>query len=558
MRALLFGPVGLRRSQLLWRGTGLTVVLAYLAAYHWHFRETHRSFPLAWESFLEFCEAIDGGEEHLFALAGLSLVLFGGRGLTLLAAGVTALLVTWGTALDPNRFPSAELPLFFFLPLSALVVLALERGSDESARERRDVAIARLFRVTLVSSLGFSALHKLNGDFFDVDASCSTKIASWVAEAWGPAGEVVSAFGSPLFTVCAEGGLTLLLLFAPRVAVVGIALFFMPLGLVGAVRITTIMMVMSWAFLRPDDFAPEMARRRWGTFAVLWLALVAASWVIYRANVLGPESIALVEGFTVFSVVVAVLSFVARGRGSAVPSTPLPARMRVVIAMAALLLVLNGFSPYLGLKYNFSFAMWSNLRVDAAGWNSWVVPRAVSLIPVEERYVDVKSIQIVTRSGVLVPRGETPALGFVNGVRGLAAKGGFHVELRVRQNGRLFAFDGGVEEPGLAEMLSQLAAEEGDVLQVRRARIRPDQDYDANYERRLEPALFSSARFRSAIEDLHGKGFRVDIVFRYAGRQHEYEDALVDEDFQSFVEALPVDNLDPGKLDATRPQRCLH
>jgi len=46
----------------------------------------------------------------------------------------------------------------------------------------------------------------------------------------------------------------------------------------------------------------------------------------------------------------------------------------VVWAVVAVWL-LNGFSPYLGLKFNYSFAMLANLRVDNARCNHLLIPR---------------------------------------------------------------------------------------------------------------------------------------------------------------------------------------
>ena len=45
----------------------------------------------------------------------------------------------------------------------------------------------------------------------------------------------------------------------------------------------------------------------------------------------------------------------------------------------ALILIVNGMSPYLGVKYRFSVAMLSNLRVDQERWNSYVIPKWVRL-----------------------------------------------------------------------------------------------------------------------------------------------------------------------------------
>ncbi|MCY1013939.1 hypothetical protein OV079_52120 [Nannocystis pusilla] len=76
----------------------------------------------------------------------------------------------------------------------------------------------------------------------------------------------------------------------------------------------------------------------------------------------------------------------AAGRGSR-SLAPRRSRLRLpggphhrsfAVATIALLLAL-GSSPYLGLKYRYSFAMLSNLRVDDARWNSLIVPRQVRL-----------------------------------------------------------------------------------------------------------------------------------------------------------------------------------
>lgn len=46
----------------------------------------------------------------------------------------------------------------------------------------------------------------------------------------------------------------------------------------------------------------------------------------------------------------------------------------MVVFLTACFWLLNGFAPYLSLKFNYSFAMLSNLRVDDARWNHLVIP----------------------------------------------------------------------------------------------------------------------------------------------------------------------------------------
>jgi hypothetical protein len=54
-------------------------------------------------------------------------------------------------------------------------------------------------------------------------------------------------------------------------------------------------------------------------------------------------------------------------------------------------LVLSGVGPYLGLKYRYSFAMLSNLRVDDSRWNHLLVPPSVRVR--DDRMVHVLEVR---------------------------------------------------------------------------------------------------------------------------------------------------------------------
>jgi hypothetical protein len=62
--------------------------------------------------------------------------------------------------------------------------------------------------------------------------------------------------------------------------------------------------------------------------------------------------------------------------GSRVHYRPRQLAHYMIIALA----LLNGLCPYLGLKTQGSFTMFSNLRTEAGHWNHLIVPRAVRLI----------------------------------------------------------------------------------------------------------------------------------------------------------------------------------
>ena len=55
-----------------------------------------------------------------------------------------------------------------------------------------------------------------------------------------------------------------------------------------------------------------------------------------------------------------------------------------------LLTILNGTSPYLGLKTETAFAMYSNLRTEGERSNHLLVPRAVQLFDFQQNLVEIK------------------------------------------------------------------------------------------------------------------------------------------------------------------------
>ncbi|MFY0534156.1 hypothetical protein [Nannocystis pusilla] len=134
-----------------------------------------------------------------------------------------------------------------------------------------------------------------------------------------------------------------------------------------------------------DVAALAVALRRRGLWlALAGLVLLAISHSLYR----GPNNWAIFAVFQVVLLLAACLAAVGlRDAAGAWSFAPRRSRLRLpggphhrsfAVATIALLLAL-GSSPYLGLKYRYSFAMLSNLRVDDARWNSLVVPRQLRL-----------------------------------------------------------------------------------------------------------------------------------------------------------------------------------
>jgi hypothetical protein len=85
--------------------------------------------------------------------------------------------------------------------------------------------------------------------------------------------------------------------------------------------------------------------------------------------------------------------------------------LRPVYAAVALVLVVNAASPYVGLKTEASFAMFSNLQTEPGHWNHLVVPEAVRVFGAQDELVRLDASNAPTlerrrRAGTLMVRFE--------------------------------------------------------------------------------------------------------------------------------------------------------
>jgi hypothetical protein len=62
-----------------------------------------------------------------------------------------------------------------------------------------------------------------------------------------------------------------------------------------------------------------------------------------------------------------------------------------ILVIAPLVVLLNGMSPYLGLKTENSFTMYSNLRTEAGYWNHSFMPQSMQVFGMQDRLVRVVS-----------------------------------------------------------------------------------------------------------------------------------------------------------------------
>jgi hypothetical protein len=221
--------------------------------------------------------------------------------------------------------------------------------------------------------------HKLNQEFFSVEHSCAAQMAQffcWDRHICDVRTAKLLSLVAIWGTIVAEGIIPALLV-VPATVVWGLLaalVFHFSLGLLGIVNFSAVMYAALLAFV-PDSAVKIVASRvlQWGILPALLssVAFVLIVWMVtprsagrncrYRAR-------GLAWGVQVLFGIVTALAVLGIAACLRLPNVHLGLRapfphFAVLICIWAAFLA-NGLSPYLGLKTEFSFAMFSNLRCD--------------------------------------------------------------------------------------------------------------------------------------------------------------------------------------------------
>lgn len=375
------------RMSLVWRLFGLVLVLLWLQ----HMNE---------DSVFAFAEKSAASLDAL-AACGVALLVAGPSLLVLLASGSVGawffLDVLAGVrTLD---FMADEYAVQAGLPIVAAIVSGVHlvhvargarpRGLRVDAELRGDIddLHARIFRIFTITTLAFAGLHKLNTDFF-ASGSCAA-LANRLETWWTLPFDVPSA--GPAAVVTLELLTAAMLLIYPRLGILLVVYVMAGLGHIGPSAFASTCVVMSLAFFDRGDIVltRRFFQRRWGAVVAITLLVIGVSFSTYRAP-LPWLKYGLLEALLVTVTCMVIGVGLARLRRLATlrrrllpaavrwwrrPTTLMPG----LSSWLALILVVNGMTPYLGVKYRFSTAMLSNLRVDQERWNSYVIPEWVRL-----------------------------------------------------------------------------------------------------------------------------------------------------------------------------------
>jgi hypothetical protein len=308
------------------------------------------------------------------------------------------------------------------VPVIAMARAVRTAGEDGDLvrryRAEVDWGITAVFRVMAIHVLGFAALHKLNSDFFDPTVSCialEERLTRW----WGLPPAFYRWFGS-VHVVIAEALAPLLLAFAPWVGIAFTVALVSIFASIGAPAFAGLVITMALAFLPSSAQAAlrDGARRFWPIMLLCVLAVLAAR-IAYRAR-FPWLPLAITQSLAVLTLWCCGFFAADRLRRwrhastlRAEPTNDGPRAapgIRAWIACMAVVCTFNGMTPYLGLKFQYSFAMLSNLRVDDERWNSWIFPRWLRLTAHDDfvhvaraRYKKLPSGPVMERAGLLDP-----------------------------------------------------------------------------------------------------------------------------------------------------------
>jgi hypothetical protein len=239
-------------------------------------------------------------------------------------------------------------------------------------------------QIVVVLSYTLACFHKLNSEFLTAERSCAAGLGRLYLEDREIGGERLKRCFSAFAiyeTLALEAAIPILLL-GPQTRAVGICaavLFQFQLGLLCHVHFSALMYAGLAAFV-PSSSWHELADSigRLGWFGMLALAAVGAAlgWRFGISSICrhprAGRALQILFGIYSAAAFLAAVLLVRDGVPAESPFTRLGAGEAALLAVVAALFLLNGIAPYLGLKTEFSMAMFSNLRVDP--WRHLIVP----------------------------------------------------------------------------------------------------------------------------------------------------------------------------------------
>jgi hypothetical protein len=345
-----------------------------------------------------------------------ALVLRPGHvGVLVVTAAVDFAFVLQGMPETANHLLFEALVCFTWLLAFALAALAArKRGAtvreiwrgDPNAPFALEGSLPPL-KLALLLLYWLSVLHKLNYDFLDPEVSCASYMYRRVAELLPLPRAVWAEYLSIWGTLLAEAAVPALLLYRRswRLGLIAALLFHLLLGFdptPGIYSFTGLLYAL-FILLLPDEFvdtAGQELRRLRARVSDRVLLYVRLAGLLLWGGILVNTALrgdrwSFGVGFPIFvlwallvgaAYVITLLRTPAR---DATLPVRVAARTPLWLWVLPCLVVLTGFNPYLGLRTQLSFSMFSNLRTEGGRSNHLFMPRLATITSYQDDLVEV-------------------------------------------------------------------------------------------------------------------------------------------------------------------------
>ncbi len=280
--------------------------------------------------------------------------------------------------------------------------------ADRGFREAIFQSFAPMGAISLTILYFFGTFHKLNTDYLNLDIGCGTILTEGIIGKPVPTWlKIVVTYG----TLLVEGGIPLLLLFS-RTRMAGLLLgilfhFLLAFNLHPGIYSFSALLYGYWLFYLPPNvtghlhaaghtlstYLRELPRR----MLLISLLLMATSLALATAYIwhLGLFLVGLVYFWLFALVYLGVFLYLVRVQGMGVSQRWKSFRLtNPVLFIFPVLVALNGFSPYLGLKTESSFSMFSNLRTEGGQNNHLFMPAFTQTTGWQDKLVKIRQTDV--------------------------------------------------------------------------------------------------------------------------------------------------------------------
>lgn len=296
--------------------------------------------------------------------------------------------------------------------------------------------VTPLVRAEVLILYFFVVFHKLNTAFLEPSVSCASEFLT----DQNPFGGTLSPsllYANAWFTLIVEAAIPLLLAFR-RTRNIGIfvgllfhwVIAYNPRS--GFYDFSSLIFAL-YVFFLPPDFLLYLKAKTQGLTAAR-IVRSAQEWSLKFTGTTSRKKIAVMLGlistglilvnlaaykvpdfyryilWTIYSVVFLrfLIVWCIRSRSAPTVFVMSPARVKWYLWLFPVLTFLNGICPYLGLKTEYSFAMFSNLRTEAGISNHLFIPASIQIFDYQKDMIEIVSssdepLQSLADNGQLIP-----------------------------------------------------------------------------------------------------------------------------------------------------------